>query len=96
MKSTLPTVTAILYDLLSQENPHVVVVLGSSIDASEIPSITGSSGFNGFYQVDVEGYEPGMFIIFRPMFVNVSKLPSPTACINVLIEVTALLMFSSH
>lgn len=88
MKAALPTVRSILYDLLCEEAPHVVVVLGSSVDPSDLPSMAGPAGFNGLYQVDAEGYDPGMFIIWRPMFVSLTKLLSQINCINVLIEVT--------
>lgn len=81
------TVRPIVYDLLCEEKPHLVVVLGSMIDASELPAMTGPFGFNGLYKIDADGYESGMFIIWRPMFVTVSKLPSQATLINVLIEV---------
>lgn len=89
LKATLPTVRSILYDLLCEEKPHIVVVLGSSIDAFEIPSMAGPSGFNGLYKVDAEGYEPGMFVIWRPMYVTLTKLPSNPTSINVIIEVNS-------
>lgn len=91
MNATLPTISSIIYDLFCEKNPHIVVVLGSTIDANEIPSMAGPSGFNGLYKVDAEGYEPGMFVIWRPMFVRLTKLPSHINSINVLIEVSQLI-----
>lgn len=76
MKATLSTVTSILYDLLRDEKPHIVVVLGSTVDANELSFMAGRSGFIGIYKLDGEGYKPGMFVILRPIFVTVTKLPS--------------------
>lgn len=49
--------------------------------------MAGSSGFNGMYQVDADGYKPGMFVIWRPKFVALKKLSYDTKCINVIIQV---------